>query len=375
MDRFSSYIYGEGRTGTGQLINYTCPIGEKDKVQAFLLEHVRGIELPSTYRVNIAHGGYGMYSRYSLTQHKYAGGGPGEEGGWAYIEVLEVHQPPENRHGIVVHECGNISGHIFTEFKTLKHALSAFEKFWSSGTSKTKEAFPKCKGFIRRVHCGPASPWFYAIGNECLIGDYAFPEGLQDDPVFRIGKKFIVMEDDGMTSVKTCLGTRFLKHSNRGHGWHSSETDKEKHCRLVYWDDGTSWNEYYSGSVIPREVQDGEEWIAEAILKFREMLCGKTNAFEINFLNGAKFFGRIVEPRATRSSPEGRYFVTAHIEGEEKPREGWTDEFIPTQEIPTIQEYITSRMAVSGRKVIRIDITDSDLKKKGKKWKGVFFKQ
>lgn len=374
MDRFSSYIHGEGRTGGGQLLNYTCPREEKDRVRDFLLQNVREIEIPTTRMVNVAHGGYGMYSRYNMTQHNYAGGGPGEEGGWAYVEVLEIHQSPDGRHGVVVHECTSINGHTFTEFQTLKNAINAFEKFWSSGTEKTKQEFPKLRGFMRRAHCGPAPPWFYAIGDECLIGDCAFPKGLQDDTVFRIGKKFVVTQND-VTSIKTCLGTRFLKHVNRSSAWHSSNAGKESHYRLVYWDDGTSWNELHSGSVTPRELKAEEEWITEAYKKFLEMLSGKSNSFEIDFLNGAKFVGRIVEPRSTRSSPEGRYLLSVQTEGEEKPREGWTDDFTPTLEMPTIQEYVTTRLADVGRKVTRIDITDSDLKKKGRKWKGVFFKR
>ena len=78
------------------------------------------------------------------------------------------------------------------------------------GSCDTAKEFSNLEGFKRRVVCNALTPWFYAIGDEELIGDYAFPEGFQDDPVYRLGKRFVVFDHDGVPEIKTCMGARFL---------------------------------------------------------------------------------------------------------------------------------------------------------------------
>ncbi|MAF20785.1 MAG: hypothetical protein CMI55_03840 [Parcubacteria group bacterium] len=106
---FSSYTYGEARTGGGQLIKFTCEPEDVKKIKSFLAENVRGIDVPVTGQVSTSHGTFGQYSRYKVVQHKYAGGGYGPSCGGC-IEVLEIKNPPMSRHRIVIYEFSNGHG-------------------------------------------------------------------------------------------------------------------------------------------------------------------------------------------------------------------------------------------------------------------------
>jgi hypothetical protein len=69
MDRFSSYQYGEGKTGIGQMVQFTCPPDVTGEVVEFLRTSIRTIDIPTTGRVNVSHGAYGQYTRYNVVQH------------------------------------------------------------------------------------------------------------------------------------------------------------------------------------------------------------------------------------------------------------------------------------------------------------------
>ena len=292
-----SFRYGEGKTGSGQAVCFSYPSDTPiDGIRSFLEENIHQIDIPTTGRVNIGHGGYGQYTRYDVVQHKYAGGGHGASGG--YIEVLEIKNPPENRWGIVINEYRMGEGSMFTEWKTIKKANAAFEKRWSNGCSAEK--FSKLAGFKRRVECGPLTPWFYAIGDELLVGDYAFPDGLQDDAVFRVGKKFVVFDDNGSLAVKTCMGTRFVKRRSE-----SGREGGDHHYRMVSWDDGSVWDES-KNSVVPRSLGDNELWVAEAVEQFRQLLTGKNTEFTVNFTDGNKFVGKFVRTKCLTGCAEGK---------------------------------------------------------------------
>jgi hypothetical protein len=367
-DRFSSYNYGEGRTGIGQAVNFTCPLGAADQVREFLKANIRTIDIPTTGRVNISHGSYGMYTRYDITQHDYAGGGSGESGG--YIEVLEITNPPDERWGIVINERIGRVGCVFTEWETLEDARSAFRKFW--GSHNTAREFSKLQGFKRRVVCGVLTPWFCAIGNEQLLGDYTFPEGLQDDPVYRFGRKFVVFDENGIPSIKACMGTRFFnrKQDHYGHA---------ELYRIVYWDDGSIWDEsgryaYWSSKYgSPRPLEEGDLWITEAVQQFHQLLAGRSAEFSINFTDGNKFVGRIVRAKSKSPCAEGDYFLIVHLKDKKSPIQGWIKGFKPTPEAPDIIEFVARKFASQGKEVERIEIKESKVKRGGKKWAGVFF--
>jgi hypothetical protein len=378
-ERFSCYSYGEGRTGIGQAVEFSfpCDVGaEKDetaeKVRQFLKENIRTIDIPTTGRVNVSHGGYGRYTRYDIKQHKYAGGGPGDDGGGGgYIEVLEIKNPPDGRWGIVIHEWQSGKGSTFAEWETLKNARDAYETIWSA--SSASEKFPKLSGFKRRVACGALTPWFYAVGDELLIGDYAFPEGLQDDPVYRIGKQFVVFDGDEIPSVKTCMGTRFVEEV-----YESWERKKTKNCfRLVYWDDGTVWNSSVDRGTPPRLIEESEAWIAEAVQQFKRLLAGKSTEFNINFTDGNMFVGRLVRAKRRVHTAEGDYFIVAHLKGKKEPMKGWVRSFKPTLKAPDIETYVAQRIKLKeeGDEVEHIQVKEWKTEKGGKKWEGVFFQR
>ena len=287
-EKFNSCVHSEVRTGAGQLVklSYSVPIVAdkeelekiKESVKEFFATQIRDIDIPITGRVNVGHGGYGQYTRYDITQHKYAGGGYQGNGG--YIEVLEIKNPPDNRWGIVINEYKSPGGSVFTEWETLENALDAFSKFWSS--SQTESGFSLIPGFKRRIICGALTPWFYAIGDEELMGDYVFPEGLQNDPVFRFGRQFVVFDNDKIPTIKTCMGTRFLQRKERDY------PHKEYSYRHVYWDDGSVWKDNFNSGVefSPRPVEESELWVVEAVQQFRQILVGKSAKFTINFTEG-----------------------------------------------------------------------------------------
>lgn len=363
-DKFQSYTYGEGRTGGGQAVEFTCLSNQADTVRAFLLENVRSIDRPTTGRVNIGHGEYGSYTRYEVTQYDYAGGGPGEGGGGGYIEVLEIKNPPDERWGIVINEYRSYSGGVFTEWDTLENARAAWKKYW--GSHDTSDKFSKLPGFKRRVLCGALSPWFYAIGDELIVGDYTFPDGLQDDAVYRFGRKFVVFDSECVPALKTCMGTRFTKQRSEYH------PHKEYQSRLVYWDDGSCWDENSSHGASPRPAEDGELWIVEAVQQFRQLLAGKSTEFSINFTDGSRFVGRLKTVNRGTPCAEGNYFAVVHVKGKKDPLKGWVSDFKPTKEAPDIVQYITQRLAAKGNVVERIEIKESKTKSGGKKWGGVF---
>jgi len=365
-DRFSSYQHGEGHTGTGQPIKFTCPIGESAQVVEFLRTHVRTIEEATTRRVLLAHGVYGNYSRYDIVQHRYHGIGNYGNGG-GYLEVLEIKDPPEGRCGIVTHRYTEQEGVVFIEWETLDAALSAFTEV-GYGTAEKHEAHP---GFKRWVLCGKLTPWFYAIGNEQSVGDFAFPHGMQDDPIYRFGKKFVVFDFEDTPSIKTCMGTRFFARQKKITGLDRDDADKPHCYRYVCWDDGSVWCEGVSSCKPPRPLVAGELWIAEAMDKFKELLAGKTAKVQVDLGDGNKFVGKLVKNECKARTAQGTYLICVKFKGEDETKEGWVT-FSPTPEDPDIIKYVTRHFALQGKEVEQIEVKEHKPNRKGKKWAGVF---
>ncbi len=371
MKKTDCYTHSEGVTGGGQLLEFTCPPEKVAEVKEFLKNNVRSIDIPMTGRVNLTHGTYGQYTRYEIVQHKYAGGGYPGCGG--YIEVLEIKNPPDNRQGFIIHEHDSNWGTAFTEWETLEDARLAFAGHWSSNFRDNAESFPKLSGFKRRIACGLLKPWFYAVGNQQLIGDYAFPEGLQDDPVYRFGQKFVVFnefDDQNIPIIKTCMGTRFVEET-KGDPYHQYSSAK---YRLVYWNDGSVWNEEHaSQEKRPRPLGENELWIEEAIREFCKLLAGRKIDFSINFLDGSKFIGKWLKMKLrAQPSSEGNYYCIVHFKGIARPREGWIVDFKPTPETPSVVVYINQESAKRGEVVERLEIKKCKPKAGGKKWVGVW---
>ena len=364
MEQFTNYKWGEERTGGGQLVTFTCHPKNVARVKEFLRGQIRTIDIPTTGRVSIAHGGYGQYTRYDVVQHKYAGGQ--NEAGWGYIEVLEIRNPPDGRCGIVINETGSEGG-AFTEWENLEYAVAAYNNFYSS--HRTEKEFPKLQGFKRRVACGGLTPWFYAISDEQLIGDYTFPDGLQDDAVYRFGRQFVVFDYDGVPAVKTCMGTRFIKRKRDYRPY------DEQQYRLIYWDDGSVWDESNGRGGSPRPVEEGEMWITETVQRFRQLIAGKRTEFTVNFTNGNKFVGKLVRANHRVPCAEGDYLLVVRLKGEKKPLKGWVNDFKPTEDAPDIVQYVTKCYAKKRQEVEYIEVKECKTEKGGRKWSGVFFRR
>lgn len=362
---WNSYQCGEGLTGAGQLVEFECHVGDQAgvEVRAFLSQKIRMISAPITGQVNVPHGGFGQYTRYSITQHEYAGGGYPGDCGWQ--EVLEIKDPPDGRWGIVINEYDSAHGSVFTEWETLEAAKAAHKGYWGQRLTETKKIFPSLPGFKRRMDCGRLTPWFYAVGTELLVGDFALTAGLEDDPVFRLGKKCLVFNEEGLPQIKTCLGTRHVVHRSDVHPYETRQ------YRVVCFDDGSCWDEYHHVRRQPIPLTDDRLWISDALEQFQRLLAGASTEFTIKFLDGAIFHGKLQVLEAQKPSPEGRYYVKVSFKGK-APKEGWV-EFTPTDAASNITQHIINRAREQGLEVERVEITETEIAKGGKKWKGVFF--
>ncbi|MEK9155773.1 MAG: hypothetical protein AAB360_00520 [Patescibacteria group bacterium] len=300
--------YIEAVTASGMVVSLRCP---EDKIEAVkeALAAVRELDIPGWREPSqVAHGGYAALSRFRLTQHDYAGGGDG--GICGYVEVLEIGDPPEERHNIVLHSFNTREGHAFAEYDTVTEAKAALRRCGNLEESAIK----KTPGLRRHVPCGWLTPWFYAIGQQVIIGDYALAPGLEDHPLYTLGRLFVVTElnEKGVPAkkVKRCLGCRSLEVKPMSYCDHD---DRSHFDHLVYWNDGscTRIGKGESGPAVP--YTDEIEWIREAAEGCGQLLAGGENPFRINLVDGRSFIGfltsaSIDQPSAFSSQP-GTYLA------------------------------------------------------------------
>ena len=363
---YPSYTQGEAVTGIGQVVEFTCASEDAGAVKTLLEEKVRHVEIPVTHVTNVSHGGYGRYSRYKIEQHKYAGGRSG------FIEVVEIKNPLEKMCPFIIYEYNSHYGSCFSEWEDSDSAKRAFEKNW--GSNNWHEGIAKISGFKRLVKCGPLTPWFYAVGDEVVMGDYAIASGLENDPVFRLGRKFVFTDEHGVSKIKTCMGSRLV--IEHGDGYSSSGTSI---WRMVYWDDGTALrihkdncidgDGYFGGSdSFPRLLHDEEVWIAEACEKFSALLSGLKEGFQMKFDDGRVLTVKLSSKGKRGPSAAGDYLVKATRKNH-STKEGWVRGFVPTAEHPDIVSFILAKY----EGIAKIKILKSVPEKDGKKWHGAFF--
>ncbi len=368
--RPSCLTYGEAHTASGQIISFWFDDrkeGVSTEIKA-ALANAWDASVPESHLTNAEHGCFGRYSRYRFKQHKYAG----YEEGAGYTELLEITNAPDGRCGIVIHSYWAFKGEEeFIEWENLEDARRAWKEEWNKIVRPRKEELEKMPGFRRFVPCGALSPWFYAVGNQELIGDYVFPEGLQDDPVFSFGRKFVLSREDGET-IKTCLGCRFLHDLTPEYNLGDRER-RDTFYRLVYWDDGTVRKIQENESDLPRPLDDSELWIFEAMKEFRRLLSGRIREFTIRFFSGGNFTGAFKPEKSPAHSPEGDYLLAANLEGEEENKRGWITDWKPTNENPNVIQFAKQKLEKkTGKKVLRIEIIKKRVKTGGQQWAGVF---
>lgn len=245
----------------GQIISGFCLPDRVDEIKK-AMGYIKYLDFPVTHEVMVSHGGYGHLSRFNIKQIKYAGGGHGGCGG--FIEILKIKNPPDGRWGVVIHEYDTREGHKFHEFTSIKAALEAWEGDFS--------LVAKAPGCMRSVVCGGLSPWFYAVANQALWKDYAFPNWLCDDPVYRPGRKFVVKDPIlRIEEVKVCLGMSEV--------WYGEEKS-----RRVWWDDGTIFKEDELRYVRPLNRRDF--WQEKVRELFDQVLAGKIDTMRIQTADG-----------------------------------------------------------------------------------------
>ncbi len=351
--------FAEAKTKSGQLVSFEAHPDDVQSVKEFLFSNIKSIDIPTTGRVNVTHGGYGRYTRYDILQHKYGGGGPG------YIEALEIRNSPDGKCGYVVHHYTCYVGSDFFEFDSIENAISAWEVCWSSNDRHKK--ISKQKGFLRMVRCGVMTPWFYAVGDQLVEGDYVCLDMIMENPEFRFDHRYIVWEDEEkVPAVKRCMGIRIFTETEGSHIYGGA---KEKKVITVYWDDGTSWKEG-SYSPRPRLMQEDELWIQEAIDKFRELLTGRTSEIAIDFLDGSRFVGKWKPTDSKATHTEGNYSVKVHLK-DGKVIEG-SAPFKPTTEIPTLKAKLDEWAKKNDHTVERYEVVKITKVPRGKKWSGVY---
>ena len=227
-------------------------------------------------------------------------------------------------------------------------------------------------GFKRLVKVGALKPWFYAIGGEVLYKDYVLSSGLEDDPVFMLGVKFVIPEGDGISTVKTCMGCRLITEER---DFNSSSRGPNIY-RMVYFDDGSTVRIYNEGSVsgcesIPRQLFEEEKWVTDAIEQFRAVLTGKKEGFQFKFTDGRTFTAKLASKGKSAPSVEGDYFLkVTYTSGGKK--EGWVRDFVPTDKFPDIIKYVCEKSQLTPA---QIKVVKCIPKKDGKKWSGVFYTQ
>lgn len=362
----NSYCFTDVKTGVGQTVAlelYTELGVSDDKIEQskkYFADNVRRVALPCTHKINVEHGTYGAYSRYDIIQHKYAGGGSG------YVEVLEIKNPPDNRCGVVLHYRPFPNEVVFVEFKTVQDACTSFEKRWGADRLDKIE---QDKGFVRVVNCGVLVPWFYAVGDEDLVGDYALASGLENHPVYRLGQQFIFRKTGEQPRIRTCVGTYVDR---------SQQTERV----VVYFDDGSSWSSAsHTWSCTPLsdpvDIESVTSWINTAVREIEQVLLGNKTNFSLNFLDGTQLVGKISSKKKNMHTSAGDYYLKVVYEkdGKRGCSEGWVSAFTPTKLCPSLEAFVTERYKEKGSTVVSLEVTKVKKKLHGPAWTGVLFQK
>ena len=360
QDKFGCITYREFRTGGGQLVEVWCPPDEADRVLE-VLKDIKNfdIRIPSTKQVKELDGGkHGRYTRYDVTQIK-------REGSW--LEVLQINDPLDGR-------CGNIlltwlssarEDRTFFEFDTIENACEAFIRVKKTFGKMTEGQVLKTPGCLRMVRCLIFEPWFYAVAGQALWEDVVFPNVVEEDNYFRFGRKYVVRDYHGISSIKICVSVEQKVHKDY-YG------EKENQYRLVFWDDGTR-SEYWESDrkKWPGLLNESHLWIQDAMDSFRELISGVRKKFEIPFRDGSKFVGQWKPPKPNDKTCAGYYRASLILESGEKI-EGEFD-FEPTSETPTAVDSLAKQAKEKKVKIKEIlSLARTRGGSAGKKWAGVF---
>lgn len=383
--------YVDTITLDGQPVNLCTRWNDRERVRAMIRESVVDIHLPKTHRVNVSHGSYGRYSRYELDQRKYAGGGHGASGG--YMEALAIELSPTGHGRGIFHEQGG-GLHRFVEYDTPDQAVAAWNYRWGHSNASTGELV-RMAGAGRWLEWCHFVPWFYAVGDEQEYEDRGFllPRGMSDDPVFRLGSRWLAFNQAGWPRVVVCLGSR-LERRPAGGDWYNRE--REHDVRVVYWHDGTTW-EPNPRQPEPRRLADDEPvWLNEAHRRLDQIMTGEDDHFILDLVDGRRVTVRVKQPGVGRdqSCRAGQYHCDLTID-RALPGRRWVEDdisdeggryerragtffgedfdFDPTPECPTPEEWMRRRVAglPGSPQIVTMRLKLVRPKEGGKRWSGV----
>ena len=344
--------------------------GKSNLVRQLFARHIVDVDITQAYQTNVEHGCYGRYTRYKIEKHDYAASMVN------FVELIEIKDPPEGYNPIVIHSHATGEGDFFMEWENLESAKKAFQ----NRMGLRIQSLEKQPGHIRTIRLGALTPWFYAVGDQDLVGDYVLPIGVQDDSEFKLGQQYVVFENN-LPRTAVCLGTRFIaKHYQEYRSsWSYRRPETVETFRLVHFSDGYIWDEREAENLNrPRPVKTEEAWIAEAVKQFQECLAGNRTDVNVKFADGTQFSGKFKSARITKHSKAGDYEIKAMVSISGRPavfREGWINGFVPTQEHPDVLSFAKAQAAEKGGvfeslEIIRYKPPEGG---SGQKWSGVFY--
>lgn len=335
----------ETRTASGQLVTVECTAELAEPVRQLLAQvhRIRGAE-----NRPLGVDGHPRWSRYHVTQLRRI------ENALMTLEALEVLDPPDGRNGLILFERRTGGGGTFWEFASREGLLVT----WESWSGCLPERRPPARDMVRCVQCNTIAPWFCAIGDQPLHGDWVLPdEGIVADPLFVTGRRFVLRDREGLPTIKRCLCVQRLPDPDR---------------RIVTWDDGSQWDETIGR--MPRPLDEAELWIDDAVQKFRELLAGRRRSFDIIFGDGTRFSGRLVG-ETNGCSVDGLYRARIRLRNRrtlvERTHTGDVV-FTATTTIPTIEHYLTARASLENEELLEIEECVRVNRRGERGWAGVY---
>lgn len=421
IDMSGGYCLKQMRTGAGQLLSVRMPLrvfggngsGQSGEVLEKIVEYVLHECVVAIDDVEqkvrlIEHGAFCMPTRFEVQQHYYAGT-DAECSIQGYAEILEINNPPKDKHGLVYIRYLTNQGYTIVEIDDLSAAKTHQNLLWNI-TSLTPEIKKNYSWIKRVVVCNGLRPWVYSYGGMDIIEDFALPYELTNDPVYAFGQRFVLYDEHDLPRIATCMGTRLLREKIKT----SNAETTYSFRRIAYFSDGSTYEIPLPDSHTiqnphtsitprvqrPRVLRSDELWIDDAIKQFESLLTGSRDKITVRFTNGDVFVGKVSKPLKARTSlkskqdtsklrlknetnrksvtAQGKYYASATSKKQKQTMKGWFD-FVPTKELPDVFAAIID----SARKK-KIELTCivlhkytkgeySRTQKVDKKWAGVFY--
>lgn len=339
-------VVAEIRGVDGTLYRVECPEKDLDTIRSVFQSSVIDITTELNKKTKLEHGGYSVISRYDIESLGYLGGETG------YLEFLHVKDAPPGYAPFVIHQFDGYSGSRLVEVESRELLKSAAER----GLFQPPE--------IRDItihYCGPFSPWFYAVGDQPILGRVVAPEHkVVSVPGYVQGRKFIIKDRYlGETTVKTFVA--------------AVKPDDESDDVVLLWDDGTHFSLCNHSSEYVRPVTADVAWIDAAVVQFRSLLVGNIKSFSIPFFSGGELKCKYVPPKKGPVKQDaGSYHLKIIVEkdGKEEMKDGNVD-YDPKENGPSVEAMVEEQAKKAGFKLLKIDHCYK-IVRRTKGWTGVY---